>query len=104
MKSRHTLALIEENYSGDINVVEYLKDVPSKFKLKELISQLDIKPIQLVRKGEDIYKEKFKSGEYSDEEWINILHENPKLIERPIVSLDGNAVIGRPPENVFDLI
>ena len=65
---------------------------------------LDIKPIQLIRKGEPIFKEKYKGQDLSDKDWINAMIENPKLIERPIVVNGDKAVIGRPPTNVLDLL
>ena len=57
-----------------------------------------------MRKGEKIYKEQFKGKEISEEAWIDIMLEYPKLIERPIVVKDGKAVLGRPPENVLNLM
>ncbi|WP_420388636.1 arsenate reductase (glutaredoxin) [Roseivirga sp.] len=102
-KSRETLQLIEE--SGEmVQVVEYLKTVPSEEELADIINMLGIKPEQLLRKGEAIYKEQYKGKNLSDEEWIKAMVEHPKLIERPIVIKGKEAVIGRPPENVKKLI
>lgn len=102
-KSRQTLQLIEE--SGEmVQVVEYLKTVPSEEELTDIINMLGIKPEQLLRKGEAIYKEQYKGKNLSDEEWIEAMVEHPKLIERPIVIKGKEAVIGRPPENVKKLI
>lgn len=102
-KSRETLQLLEE--SGEmLEVIEYLKEVPSKEELEKLVEMLGIKPEQLLRKGEAIYKEQYKGKELSDEEWIRAMVENPKLIERPIVTDGTKAVIGRPPENVKELL
>ncbi len=102
-KSRETLQLIED--SGElVTVIEYLKEVPSADELHKLVEMLDIKPEKLVRKGEAIYKEQFKGKTLSDEEWIEAMVENPKLIERPIVTREHKAVIGRPPENVKALL
>ncbi|RED92453.1 arsenate reductase (glutaredoxin) [Marinoscillum furvescens] len=102
-KSRETLNLLEEK--GEmITIIEYLKTPPAKKELQEIVEMLGIKPEQLVRKGEPIYKEQFKGKTLSDEEWIEALVENPKLIERPIVIKDGKAEIGRPPEKVLDIL
>lgn len=101
-KSRQTLALIQEK-GAEVEIVEYLKDVPTEKELKALIDLLGITPVQLLRKGEAVYKEKFKSKDLSDSEWINAMVEYPKLIERPIVVKGKKAVLGRPPENVLDL-
>ncbi len=98
-KSRETLQLIEE--SGElVEVIEYLKEVPSKKDLTKIIEYLGIKPAELIRKGEPDFKEHFKGKDLSDEEWIEAMLEYPKLIERPIVVREHEAVIGRPPENV----
>ena len=102
-KSRETLALLEEKGQSP-EVVEYLKDVPSKEELKEVLSLLGISAEKLLRKGEAIFKENFKGKTLSDDEWIAAMVEFPKLIERPIVIHKGKAVIGRPPENVLEII
>lgn len=103
MKSRQTLALLEEN-GVEPEIVLYLEKPPSKTALKKILKMLDLKPEQLLRKGESIYKEKFKGKDLSAAEWIDAMIEYPKLIERPIVVKGDQAVIGRPPENVLDLI
>lgn len=102
-KSRETLSLIEEKGIKP-EVIEYLATPPSSSQLKEIISMLGIKPFELIRKGEEIFKEKYKGKELSDEEWVQAMVENPKLIERPIVVSDGKAIIGRPPEKVLDIL
>lgn len=102
-KSRQTLNLLKEQ-GIEPEIVLYLNTPPSKTELQTLVKQLNIKPSQLLRKGEKIYKEQFKGKEISETEWIDIMMEYPKLIERPIVVKDGKAVLGRPPENVLDLL
>ena len=102
-KSRQTLALLQEN-GVDPEIVLYLDSVPSPNELKSLLLKLDLSPIQLVRKGEKIWKEQFKGKDLSDEEIIEAMIAHPKLIERPIVVKDQKAVLGRPPENVLDLL
>ena len=101
-KSRETLQLITEK-GIDVEVVEYLNNVPSKEELKNIIQLLGISVEQLLRKGEAIYKDQFKGKTFSDDEWIDIMVANPKLIERPIVIKGNKAVLGRPPENVIAL-
>jgi arsenate reductase len=101
-KSRQTLELLKGNIT-DIEIIEYLKQVPSKEELKTILMKLNMKAENLVRKGEAIYKEKFKGKTFGEEEWIQIMIENPKLIERPIVIRGNKAVLGRPPENVEQL-
>ncbi|MBO3698212.1 arsenate reductase (glutaredoxin) [Roseivirga sp. E12] len=102
-KSRETLQIIQDS-DTQVEIIEYLKDVPSRAALEEVVQKLDIKPIDLIRKGEDIYKEQFKGKTLSDSEWIEAMVANPKLIERPIVIKGDKAVIGRPPETVKSLL
>ena len=102
-KSRETLALIrEKNIEPDI--ILYLDTPPTKAELRELLRKLDMKASALVRKGEQIYKDHFKGKQLSEEEWLDALVSNPRLIERPIVVAGKRAVLGRPPEQVLDLL
>jgi len=102
-KSRQTLQLIKDA-GADVEIVEYLKTIPNKEELEMILMKLNLKPIDIVRKGEAVYKEKFKNSNFNDDEWIKIMIEYPKLIERPIVIKGNKAILGRPPENVLDLI
>lgn len=102
-KSRETLAILEDA-GKDVEIVEYLKDVPSEDEIRKLLAKLNMNVEDIIRKGETIYKEKFKGKNFTEDEWITILHENPKLIERPIVVKGNKAVIGRPPENAKELL
>lgn len=102
-KSRQTLNLLIDN-DVDPEIFEYLKTPPTVKELSDIVNMLGINPVDLVRKGEAIFKEKYKGLELSDKEWIEAMVENPKLIERPIV-IDGNqARLGRPPELVLELL
>ncbi|UTW64945.1 arsenate reductase (glutaredoxin) [bacterium SCSIO 12643] len=102
-KSRQTLQILRDN-GIEPNIIEYLKESPTTEELSEVLSSLNMKAEEIIRKGEAIFKENFKGKEFSNEEWIQILVENPKLIERPIVIKNKKAVLGRPPENVLNLI
>ncbi len=102
-KSRETLDLIR-NAGQDVEVIEYLKTPPTAAELKEILDKLGIKPDQLLRKGEKLYKEGYKDKTLTDDEWIQVMAENPVLIERPIVVKDAQAVIGRPPGNVLRML
>ena len=102
-KSRQGLEIVE-NSAKEFEVVKYLDNIPSEKELKEIINLLDISPIQLVRKNEQIWKDNFKGKELSDAEIIKAMVENPKLIERPIVVNGNKAVIGRPPETIKEII
>lgn len=102
-KSRNGLQILEES-GKEFEVVKYLDNIPSKEELTEVINLLNISPIELVRKNEKIWKEEFKGKDLSDAEIIDAMITNPKLIERPIVVNGNKAVIGRPPENILDII
>ncbi len=102
-KSRNTLAIINDK-NLDVEVIEYLKTPPTASELKGIIKKLGIKPEELIRKGESIFKENYKGKQLNDDEWIDAMVANPILIERPIVIKGNLAIIGRPPENVLELI
>jgi arsenate reductase (glutaredoxin) len=102
-KSRQTLELIHQA-GQEVEVVEYLKTPPSAQELRDLLQKLHMMPEQLLRKGETLYKEKYKGQELSDEEWIQVMVAHPVLIERPIVVKGDKAVLGRPPEKVQELL
>ncbi|UCH49265.1 MAG: arsenate reductase (glutaredoxin) [Betaproteobacteria bacterium] len=102
-KSRKTLALLEE-HGIEPTVVEYLKNPPDKQELGTITRKLGMKPEQIVRRGEASFKEHFAGKSLNDDEWLDALAEYPILIERPIVVKGDRAVIGRPPENVLDLV
>ena len=102
-KSRKTLALLQE-HGIEPTVVEYLKNPPDKHELENVTRKLGVKPEQIVRQGEAAFKQHFAGKSLSDNEWLDALAEHPILIERPIVVRGERAVIGRPPENVLDLV
>ncbi len=102
-KSRETLAILEEK-NEDIKIVRYLDTLFTEQELSKVISLLNISPIDLVRKNEAVWKEKFKGKSFADNELIKIMVDNPKLIERPIVIKNNKAIIGRPPQNVIDIL
>ena len=102
-KSREALELLNEN-NCEIEIRDYLKIPPSKKEIKEILSMLNCKPIDIVRKTEPIYIENYKDKKITDAKWIEILSTHPILIERPIVIDGDKAVIGRPPKLVIDLI
>jgi len=101
--SRKVLEEVRKS-SNEVEVIEYLKKIPTVKELKLLLSKLNLKPLQIVRTSEKLFKEKFKGKNFTDEEWIQILHENPVLIERPIVVKNNKAILCRPPERVEEII
>jgi len=102
-KSRETLKIIKDA-GAEVEIIEYLKNIPTKEELKLILMQLHLNPIDIIRKGEAVYKEKFKNSNFNDDEWLKIMMEYPKLIERPIVVKGNKAILGRPPANVLDLL
>ena len=102
-KSRCGIQALEES-GKEFEVVKYLEDVPTQIELTHIIKLLGITPIELVRKNEAIWKENFKGKTLSDDEIIQAMITNPKLIERPIIINGDKAVIGRPTEKIFEII
>ncbi len=102
-KSREALNFLEEE-GVDHEVVKYL-DKPLKPKdLKLILAKLDLNVSDVIRKEEQLFKEKYKGLDFTDDEWLMVLEENPKLLQRPIVVKGSKAVIGRPLENVKNLL
>ena len=102
-KSREGLTILE-NSGKEFEIIKYLDNIPSEKELKEIIKLLDISPIQLVRKNEQIWKEEYKGKDLDDNKIIEAMAKNPKLIERPIVINNNKAVIGRPPEHIKTIL
>lgn len=102
-KSREGLAILESQ-NKDYQVIKYMDDVLSVDKLKEIIQILKIKPIELVRTNELIWKQNYKNSELSDDQIIDAMISHPNLIERPIVIHGNKGVIGRPPQKILDIL
>ena len=97
-KSRNALNYLKEK-NIDYKVKEYLKEPITKEELKEVLDKLGMKPSELVRKKEAIYKE-LGLKDASEDELLEAMVQNPKLIERPIVINGDKAVVARPLENI----
>jgi len=102
-KSREALNILE-NETTDFKVIKYLDEELNAKELAEIIKLLRIKPIELVRKNESLWKDNFKNSTFTDKELIDVMIKNPKLIERPIVINGNKAVVGRPPKKILDII
>ncbi len=103
-KSRQTLALIEEKGMSP-NIVLYLDTPPDAKTLKTLLRKLGLSARKLMRTGEDEYKDhNFSDKTLSEKELIEAMVTFPRLIERPIVVNGDKAILGRPPENVLDIL
>ncbi|ANQ85230.1 arsenate reductase [Azoarcus olearius] len=101
-KSRSACALIAER-DVDAEVVEYLKHPLGRDELRALLDKLGLKPQDLIRRGEAVFKEHFAGKALDDEEWIDAMVAYPILMERPIVVRGERAVVARPPERVAEL-
>jgi len=95
---------ILEGGNCEIKVIEYLKNVPTKKELKDILMRLGLKPVDLIRQKEELFQKKFLGKNFSDEEWLQILIENPVLMERPIIVDGYKAIIGRPASSIIDLL
>lgn len=102
-KSRAGLQLLQEK-GLEIEIIDYIKNPISSDELKQVISKLGIKPIELVRTRETIWKENYASKEMSDEEILQSMIKHPRLIERPIVVNNQKAVVGRPTELIETIL
>ncbi|RAJ96463.1 arsenate reductase (glutaredoxin) [Aliidiomarina maris] len=103
-KSRETLALLAQ-HDIDADVVEYLKQPPSAAQIEAICDKLGVSPETIVRKKEAEFKALgLHEQNLTAKQWCQVLADNPKLIERPIVIKGDNARIGRPPEAVLELI
>lgn len=105
-KSRKTLELIEAK-GIEPKIIQYLQDPPSADTLRQLANKLGVPLEEIIRKGEAEFADAGNKVPLNDDdglsEWMN---RHPRVIERPIVVNDetGQAIIGRPPENVHKLL
>ncbi len=98
------LKLAKGTTKEKIETVEYLVETPSEKEIKEILKMLGIKAEQLVRKKEPLYKETYEGKKITNSQWIKILHNNPILIERPILVDGERAIIGRPVERIVEFL
>ena len=102
-KSRNTLALLEKN-GVQPKIILYLETPPGRAEIARLLKKLGLTAGELVRRSEEEYKACGLGKDSSDEEILVAMAAHPKLIERPIVVRGDRAVLGRPPENVLELM
>lgn len=102
-KSREGLCVLQD-LSQEVEIINYMNNPLTVSELKNIIKLLNIKPIELVRVKEAIWKENFKDKNLTDDEIIEAMVENPKLIERPIVVNGNKAVIARPIEKIDEIV
>ena len=102
-KSRAGLEYLKEK-GLDFTLVEYLKNPISREVLKDILMKMNVRPQELLRTQEDVYKSDFAGKQFNDEEWIDILLEYPRLVRRPIVVKGYRAIVAEPPEEIDKLL
>ncbi|MFP5261929.1 MAG: arsenate reductase (glutaredoxin) [Blastocatellia bacterium] len=103
-KCRTALGILTER-GAEFDVINYYETPLSVEELRGLIGKLGVTPRELLRKDEPVYRELNLGGrDLSDDELIRLMAENPDLMQRPIVVRGNRAVLGRPPENVEELL
>ena len=102
-KSRDVCTILEIK-KVKTEIVEYLKTPLTQAEIKELLKMLGLKAVDLVRKKEPIFLEKYEGKNLTEAQWIKAMAQNPILIERPIVVKGKKAIIGRPPEKVLEFL
>jgi len=102
-KSRCALELIEKK-TKKFQIVEYLKNPPTEKELKNILQKLGMQAEDIIRKKETLFTDKFEGKKLTNDQWIKILVKNPILIERPIIVKGNKAVIGRPVENINQIL
>ena len=103
-KSRQALKILQDHYC-DIEIINYLEIDLDVSLIKDVLKKLSLKPRDILRTSEQDYKDNnLKEDDFSDDDLIDYMIKHPKLIERPIVIKGHKAVLGRPPENVLELL
>ncbi len=98
-KSNAVLEYLDEN-GVPFEIIDIVEDPLSILEIKTVLKKLNQTVFHLIRKTDKLYLENFADKEYSEEEWLKILSENPSLIQRPILIKGSVAMLGRPVENV----
>ena len=103
-KSRKALQILQDN-NCDIEIINYLETDLDVSLIKDILKKLSLKPRDILRTSELDYKDNnLKEDDLSDDDLIDYMIKYPKLIERPIVIKGHTAILGRPPENVLELL
>ncbi len=102
-KSRQTLALLEER-DMELRIVPYLDSPPSKSELADIVKMLGVAAADIVRTGEDEYKESGLTADSSENDVLEAIVSAPKLMQRPIVICGDQARVGRPPESALEIL
>lgn len=98
-KSRGILEFLDEN-NVPFEIIDIIEDPLSETEIKTVLRKLNMGVHEIIRKNDPLFKEKYSNENFSDEEWIKVLTQNPDLIQRPILIKGSVAMIGRPVKNV----
>ncbi|MCK5846572.1 MAG: arsenate reductase (glutaredoxin) [Bacteroidales bacterium] len=98
-KSRAGLKYMEDK-NVELDIIQYLKTPLSVEELSDIFVKLNNKPSEMIRKQEAIYKSDFKGKSFNEDEWIRIIAQHPKLLNRPIVIGKHKAIWGDPADNL----
>lgn len=98
-KSNAVLEYLDEN-GVPFEIINIIEDPLSILEIKTVLKKLNQSVFHIIRKTDKLYMESYADKNYSEEEWIKILSENPSLIQRPILVKGSVAMLGRPIENV----
>jgi polyphosphate kinase len=102
-KSREALKFIEEK-GYEVEIIDYMKTGITAREIKDFLNRSGLSVFDIIRTNEELYKADFKGKELSADEWIQVLIDNPKLIQRPLVVKGTHAVLARPAEEIQKLI
>jgi len=102
-KSREGLCILED-LGADVEIRDYLLVPPTYEELDNLLKLLKAKPLDIIRQKEDIFLEKYEGKKRTRKQWIQAMMKYPILIERPIVVRGDQAIVGRPPTLIKDLL
>jgi arsenate reductase (glutaredoxin) len=102
-KSCDGLAYLQTK-TTNITIVKYMETGITPQEIKEILHKMAKRPIDLVRTQEELYRKELKNQNLSDEEWIDMLSKNPRLLQRPIIVTDTKAVIGQPVSEIDKIL
>jgi arsenate reductase (glutaredoxin) len=97
------LAILEAK-KFKVKRIEYLNTPPTVDELDAILQKLNLPPEGLARRKEDVYAEKVEGRTLSRDQWLELFHRHPVLIERPVVVIGDKAIIARPPEKVHEIL
>lgn len=102
-KCREGLRYLQEKGIQPV-IIDYMSSPLTEDEISDLVKLLGIRPIDMVRTHEELFKKELKNKNFTDQEWIKILAENPQLIKRPIVVTNQKAVLGQSPEAIDNIL